>query len=220
LSSSFGIGSFAAIELALLLGPVVKGFNAEARIEKERTDDIRRAEAGFVSGEVVPSIAGLVDTIGELLPPRVPQPQLVRRAALIVGVRADDLSEALAPDDLPDSRVVIGDALSRGSITTQLNAVITASALPPSVRKAETRLVSAWSWLAYVCVAAQLAGAVSFINGLTSSEFLPHGAVVIGRFALGVFGAATLAALFIVRRGEQTLARAIRRGKDAGGQNA
>lgn len=217
MSSTFGIGSFATIELALLLGPVVRGFGAEARIEKDRTDDIRRAEAGYVSGEVVPSIAELVDAIGGLLPPRAPQPQMIRRAALTVGVRVDDLTDALSPDEVPDPQAAIADALSRGSIMTQLNAVIVASTRSQSVRKAEKGLVVAWTRLAYACLATQVAGAAAFIDGLTGSSFLPHPAVVLARVALGVFGIATLIAVVLVRQAEQALARTVRSGKDANG---
>lgn len=202
-----------------MLGPLVRGFNAEARIEKDRTDDIRRAEAGYVSGEVVPSIAELVDAISDLLPPRPLQPQLIRRAAVIIGVRPDELGSALSFDEMSDPLAAIGDALSRGSITTQLNAVMDASARSQSVRKAERVLVAAWTRLAYVCLAAQIAGAAAFIDGLTASTFLPHTAVVVARIALVAFGAATLMSVAVVRRAEQALARAIRGGKDAGGQD-
>lgn len=219
MSSTFGIGSFATIELALLLGPVVRGFNAEARIEKDRTDDIRRAEAGYVSGEVVPSIAELVDAIGDLLPPRAPQPHVIRRAALVLAVRPDVLDSALSLDTVADPQTAIGDALSRGSITAQLNAVIAASTRSQSVRKAEKVLVAAWTRVAYVCLVTQIAGAAAFIDGLTASDFLPHIAIVVARAALVAFGAATLISIVLVRRAEQTLARAIRDGKDAGGQH-
>ncbi len=220
MSSTFGIGSFTTIELALLLGPVIRGFGAEARIGKDRTDDIRGAEAGYVSGEVVPSIAELVDAIGDLLPPRAPQPQMIRRAALVVGVRGDDLANALAPDEIADPRAAIGDALSRGSITSQLNAVITASARSQSVRKAEKGSIVAWTRLACVCLVAQLAGAAAFIDGLTNSDLLPHTAVIIAQAALVAFGVATLTSALLVRRAEQALARTIREGKDAGGQGS
>lgn len=218
MSSTFGIGSFATIELALLLGPVVRGFRAEARIEKDRTDDIRRAEAGYVSGEVVPSIAQLFEAIGDLLPPRAPKPEVIRRAALTVGVRVDDLTSALSPDDAPDPQAAIADALIHGSITTRLNAVIDASARSQSVRKAEKGLVLAWTRLAYVCLATQVAGAAAFLNGLTGSSVLPHPLVILTRVLFGVFGIGTLIAVVLVRQAEQTFARTVRGGKDASGQ--
>jgi hypothetical protein len=52
-----------AAEVAVFLGGTVKAFNAKARIDRERDDDIRAAVAGYESGAVQPALARLVEEV-------------------------------------------------------------------------------------------------------------------------------------------------------------
>lgn len=59
------IGILSAAELAVILGPVVQAFTAEARLTRDRGDAVRQATAGFESGRVIPAVAELFREVEE-----------------------------------------------------------------------------------------------------------------------------------------------------------
>ena len=60
------IGIVAAIELAVTLGPTLRSFSAQDRIDRERDDDIRAAIAGYEAGLVIPALADLVSEVDDI----------------------------------------------------------------------------------------------------------------------------------------------------------
>jgi|SRR5581483_5548068 len=60
------IGIIAGAEVAVFLGPTMRSFTAQARIDRERDADIRTAIAGYEAGLVIPALADLVEEVVEV----------------------------------------------------------------------------------------------------------------------------------------------------------
>jgi hypothetical protein len=60
------IGIVAGAEVAVFLGPTIRSFTAQARIDRERDGDIRAAIAGYETGLVIPALADLVEEVNEV----------------------------------------------------------------------------------------------------------------------------------------------------------
>lgn len=76
------IGILSAAEVAVFFAATARSFTAQARIDRERDNDIRAAVAGYESGEVVPALATLIEEVQALQAPGEALADTLNRADL------------------------------------------------------------------------------------------------------------------------------------------
>lgn len=63
------IAILSTAEAAVFFGATARSFTAQARLDRERDNDIRAAIAGYEAGEVVPALAALIEEVETLRAP-------------------------------------------------------------------------------------------------------------------------------------------------------
>jgi hypothetical protein len=57
------IGIVAGAEIAVFFGATVRSFSAKGRLDRERDNDIRAAIAGYETGQIIPALVDLVESV-------------------------------------------------------------------------------------------------------------------------------------------------------------